>query len=108
MESCAPTPAPARAVPASPDASRVILVEDDPALLRSLARIATAAGFEVTTAENGAVALDLLSTTSFDAVVSDIQMPALDGMGLLRALRERGQDVPVVLMSAAPTVETAM
>jgi len=85
------------------------LVADDDALVRgALARSLTATGYEVTTAANGREATELLADAQFDAVVSDIGMPEVDGIQLLRAIRQRDNDVPVVLITGAPDVATAM
>lgn len=85
-----------------PSRGRVLLVDDEPELRRTLRRSLTRNGFEVLEAENGRVALDLLRRHAFEAVVSDVRMPEMDGVQLLhQALREFPL-VPVVLMSAAP------
>lgn len=80
----------------------MLLVDDEPELRRTLRRSLTRNGFEVLEAENGRVALELLRQHTFEAVVSDVRMPEMDGVQLLhQALREFPL-VPVVLMSAAP------
>jgi EAL domain-containing protein (putative c-di-GMP-specific phosphodiesterase class I) len=66
------------------------------------------AGYETRTAMNGREAIAMLDGESFEAVVSDIKMPEMDGIQLLRAVRERDSDVPVVLMTASPDVSSAM
>lgn len=91
-----------------PSRPRILIVDDEPGLARATARILTNAGNEVTTASNGREAFELLKQTSFDAVVSDISMPELDGIALLRTLRQRDQDVPVILMTGAPDMATAL
>lgn len=87
---------------------RILLVDDEPLLLKATARALRHAGFEVETATNGNHALALLANTRFEAILSDISMPELDGIQLLRSVRERDADVPVVLMTGAPEVATAM
>jgi EAL domain-containing protein (putative c-di-GMP-specific phosphodiesterase class I) len=87
---------------------KVLLVEDDEQVRRSLARSLVATGYEVVTAENGQRALSLLGDSTFDVIVSDIAMPELDGIQLLRAIRERDTDVPVVLVTGVPDVATAI
>jgi EAL domain-containing protein (putative c-di-GMP-specific phosphodiesterase class I) len=86
---------------------RVLVVEDEPALLRAMARALGSAGFEVTTAMNGREAVEILATTEVDAVVSDIRMPDMDGIQLLRAVREKDLELPVILVTASPEVQTA-
>lgn len=85
----------------------VLCVDDEPAIQRLLTRALTDAGYEVVTASDGLAARELMSRRSFDVIVSDISMPGLDGIGLLRAVRETDLDVPVVLMTGAPSSESA-
>ena len=98
-----------RSQPASTEARpRILVVDDEAPLLRATRRILTAAGYEVTTAANGREAIDVILHTSFDVIVSDISMPELDGIQLLRTVRQRDLDVPVVLMTGSPDVSTAV
>jgi EAL domain-containing protein (putative c-di-GMP-specific phosphodiesterase class I)/CheY-like chemotaxis protein len=87
---------------------RVLVAEDDDQVRRPLMRCLSLAGYEVAGAENGRQAHELLDGGNFDAVVSDIAMPELDGIQLLRLIRERDSDLPVVLVTGAPDVATAM
>ena len=86
----------------------VLLVDDDRALLRILGMLLRKMGFKVATAEDGAQATGLARSRSFDAIVSDINMPDMDGLQLLRTIREQDLDVPVILMTGNPGLETAM
>ncbi len=92
---------------ASPTA-RVLVVDDERLLLDTAARILRSNGYETHTASNGREAAALLGGNAFDAIVSDIRMPEMDGLQLLRLVRERDSDVPVVLMTASPDLNTAM
>ena len=87
---------------------RVLLVDDDDQLLRAYERTLTKAGYAVLTAFNGVHAIEMMNAGGFDAVVSDISMPKMDGIALLRAVRERDLDLPVLLLTGDPTVETAV
>jgi EAL domain-containing protein (putative c-di-GMP-specific phosphodiesterase class I) len=87
---------------------RVLLVDDEPALQRAYRRSLTAAGFDVETAGNGAEAVRLFRDGTFHTVVSDIAMPEMNGVQLLHAIREYDLDVPVVLVTGEPSVETAI
>jgi EAL domain-containing protein (putative c-di-GMP-specific phosphodiesterase class I) len=89
------------------EACKVLLIDDHPKLLRALAKILGHAGYEVTTAGDGREALEQLRLASFDAIVSDIMMPHMTGLELLRAVREQDLDVPVILMTGAPGMESA-
>src|SRR5207253_1817707 len=76
--------------------------------LRIFKRTLVSAGFAVDAASDGAQAVDLLKMGDYDAVVSDITMPGMDGLELLRAVRERDLDMPVILMTGDPALATAM
>jgi EAL domain-containing protein (putative c-di-GMP-specific phosphodiesterase class I) len=86
----------------------VLVVDDDAALARSLQRLLKTAGFEVVLAPNGTAAVELLMSRAFDVVLSDIQMPGMSGVELLSVVRAYDLDVPVILMTGAPSLETAM
>ena len=98
--------------PVAPDVARgpirVLLVDDEHAIARGLGRLLNAAGCVVTPAYDGALAMKALETGTFDVVVSDIRMPNMDGLTLLRAIRGRDLDMPVVFLTGSPTVETAV
>jgi EAL domain-containing protein (putative c-di-GMP-specific phosphodiesterase class I) len=86
----------------------VLVVDDDPSLLAVYVRAIAAAGFEVETAHDGKSAVALLAEKRFDTIVSDISMPELDGIGVLRAVRLQDLDVPVVLVTGDASLETAL
>ena len=77
---------------------RVLLVDDEPSVRAALKELVEARGWEPLVAGSGAQALELLDRA--DAVVTDFSMPEMDGMELLRAIRERDQSLPVVLLTA--------
>jgi PAS domain S-box-containing protein len=85
----------------------VLVVDDDDAIRRTIRRILTAAGFAVVEAANGKDAVVALGRGKFEAVVSDLQMPDLDGLGLLRKVRAVDLDLPVILVTGQPDVATA-
>jgi EAL domain-containing protein (putative c-di-GMP-specific phosphodiesterase class I)/ActR/RegA family two-component response regulator len=87
---------------------RILIVDDEDALLRVLAKMLGAAGYDVTTASDGARATELLSEKTFDAIVSDIDMPKMNGIQLLQTVRQYDADVPVVLMTGNPNLDTAV
>jgi len=93
---------------ASPPRGKILLVDDEDALLRITARLLTAEGYEVRTAKDGHAASALLAECTFDTVVSDIDMPRIGGIKLLQIIRERDLDVPVILLTGVPDVKTAM
>jgi EAL domain-containing protein (putative c-di-GMP-specific phosphodiesterase class I) len=89
-------------------ATRVLLVDDEPALTRALGKLLTMAGYDLTIAHNGRQAIQRLETATFDVIVSDIRMPGMDGLSLLRAIRAKDLDLPVVFLTGSPTLETAV
>ncbi len=86
----------------------VLVADDEPSFARAVARLLGSAGFHVTTANNGAEAADAIANEAFEVILSDIQMPELSGVDLLSLVRNHDLDVPVILMTAAPTLETAL
>jgi DNA-binding SARP family transcriptional activator len=86
---------------------KTILVVEDEALPRRLVeRCLSGAGYKVVTAEDGAAALLALGAHRFDLVVSDIDMPNLDGLALLRVMSERGIDTPAMFLTAMTATES--
>ncbi|MGE0323415.1 MAG: EAL domain-containing protein [Polyangiaceae bacterium] len=92
----------------APADTRVLLVDDEPALLKALARHLEYEGIEVKTCESAAKALELLDAERFDVVVSDIAMPTMSGVELLRAVKSSRRHLPVILITGAPDVRTAV
>jgi len=95
------------AVALAPGSTRVLLVDDDDAVLKVTQRILKKAGHEVVICQSGHEALAELSRETFDVMVSDVHMPGLSGLNLLRAVREHDLDLPVVLVTGNPDVATA-
>lgn len=94
---------PAEPPPPAPAApTQLLLVDDDPAILRMFSTLFAKHGFQVTTASDGAEGFELALQRSFDAVLADLNMPHLDGWGMLRALREdfRTRELPIAFLSA--------
>ena len=82
----------------------VLMVDDDPDVRTSVARGLRHSGFDVRVAATGKEALRLLSSESHDALVLDVQMPELDGVAVVTALRALGNDIPICVLSARDTV----
>lgn len=91
--------------------ARILLVEDSPEVSLSVREILKAAGHSVVEAGNGVAGLAALKDGKFDLIVSDIWMPEMDGIALLKALRGSGNNIPVVVISGgapnAPLTYTA-
>ncbi|TAL01224.1 MAG: response regulator [Rhodospirillaceae bacterium] len=91
--------------------ANILLVEDSHEVSLTVQEILSAAGHTVATAENGTQALARLKTGSFDLIISDIWMPEMDGIALLKAVRGAGNAIPVIVISGgapnAPLTYTA-
>ena len=79
---------------------RLLLAEDEKSLSRAVAAILKKNHYEVDCVYDGEEALDYLATVPYDGVILDIMMPKLDGLSVLRRLRERGSQVPVLMLTA--------
>jgi PAS domain S-box-containing protein len=79
---------------------RVLVVDDDPGMCRTLAEILTAEGCRVETAADGAEALARVQSSPFDVVLTDVVMPKMDGHELFCEIRVRYPDLPVLMMTA--------
>ncbi len=88
--------------------SRVLIVDDERSNLDSLERIFAREGWSVVTAESGPRALEILRRERVAVLVTDLMMPGMDGVELLRAARAVSPDTEVVLITAYGTVETAV
>src|SRR6516165_2743349 len=87
---------------------RVLIVEDDSAARVGLEQLVKSWGFMAESAIDGEEALEKVTTFRPAIVISDLVMPRLDGLGLLRALQQQGADVTTLLLTAQGTVETAV
>lgn len=94
--------------PSPSSRGHVLIVEDDRNLLELYTEILLEEGYEVAAALDGLGALRALEGDAFDLVLTDVVMPGGTGVDVLRAVRERDLDVPVVLVTGNPTVETAV
>jgi EAL domain-containing protein (putative c-di-GMP-specific phosphodiesterase class I)/CheY-like chemotaxis protein len=85
----------------------ILMVDDDPMILRAYGRRLEKAGFDITRASSGAEALATLRGRDFDAVVSDIDMPQMNGIELLMAIRAKDLQLPLIFATGGPSVDTA-
>ena len=87
---------------------RVLVVDDEAAMRRVLEIMLQKMGHETRVASNGREALELVQRQSFDLVLTDLRMPEMDGVALLDALRAQDVGVPVIILTAYGTVESAV
>jgi DNA-binding NtrC family response regulator len=88
--------------------ARILLVEDEINMARTLAKNLERAGHSVAHAPHGQAALTRLADGSFDVVLTDLKMPVMDGMALLRAMHDRGFSAAVVVLTGYGTIESAV
>jgi response regulator RpfG family c-di-GMP phosphodiesterase len=86
--------------------ARILVVEDD-TNIRTFCQRLLRLTYDVSTAENGAVAVGMLQQQPFDLVLTDMQMPQMDGLELLQHIRQNHPDIDVVMLTAFATVDTA-
>jgi DNA-binding NtrC family response regulator len=86
----------------------ILIIDDEAALRQTLARILQQAGFEVTTAENGEQGLSFIQTTNFDLVFLDLRMPGMAGMDALKLIHASFPNLPVILFTAQPDLNSAV
>ena len=86
----------------------VLVVDDEPTVARTTERLLGREGYRVTVAHGGQEAIDLARANAFDAIVSDLDMPDVDGRALLRAIRKSNLDVPFVFLTGNPDLQSAI
>ncbi|MET0795505.1 MAG: EAL domain-containing response regulator, partial [Polyangiaceae bacterium] len=87
--------------------TKVLLVDDDTAVRNALRRILETRGYRVHACSSGSEALEQIALVGYDAMVSDVRMPGMNGLKLLRAVRERDLDLPVILVTGNPDLASA-
>ena len=79
---------------------KILVAEDDAQLQQLFCRVLTRSGFTALGASDGVAALEILEHESIDLIISDIMMPRMDGYTLSRSLREAGNHIPVLMITA--------
>src|SRR5690242_21493473 len=90
------------------DKKQVLIVDDEPNLRKILAAQLSRDGYDVITAEDGEQGLSMLREHHIDLVVTDLKMPKIDGMTLLREALAEQPELPIVMITAHGTVDTAV
>ena len=88
--------------------SKVLVVDDDPFALRSIADVLGGESYQVVTAASGSEALDMLRQDSFHLVLADLKMPEVDGLEVLRQARELAPQAVVLMLTGYASVESAI
>ncbi|MBQ6582918.1 MAG: response regulator transcription factor [Mogibacterium sp.] len=84
---------------------RLLLAEDEKSLSRALVKILEHSNYSVDAAYDGEEALDVLDVTEYDGIILDIMMPKVDGLTVLRKIRERGNLTPVLMLTARSEID---
>lgn len=87
---------------------RILIVDDEPSIRKVLQAHLTRQGYDVETASDGALAMETLTRAPFNVVVSDLKMPRIGGMELLQWVQEHQPGLPLILITAHGTVNTAV
>jgi EAL domain-containing protein (putative c-di-GMP-specific phosphodiesterase class I) len=95
------------AAPDDDQPPRVLVVDDEPDVREAFAELLEDSGFAVSTASTAAEALDHVESSGWQTIVTDIVMPGMDGLQLLRKIREHDLEVPVIVVTGQPTVDFA-
>ncbi|MFW5692102.1 MAG: response regulator transcription factor [Chloroflexota bacterium] len=95
-------------IPSSEDNAYVLVVDDEGANRYSVSKTLQRVGYIVAEAASGEEALEMMAKQPFDVVLTDIRMPGLDGVELLRRIKEESPDVIVILMTAYASLGTAV
>jgi DNA-binding NtrC family response regulator len=87
---------------------RILIVDDDEAIRELLKDFFQGLGYEMATAVNGSEALTMISQQDFDCILSDYVMPDMNGLELLEQLRKQKKNIPFLMITGYPTIETAV
>ena len=88
--------------------AKILIVDDEPDMLKLLSMILREkTSYEITTTNNPMEAIELAKQGGFDLVISDLKMPVLDGMEIIDAVKKIDEDIPVIIITAFASVESA-
>ena len=102
------TPSSRESVPFDEVRKRVLIVEDDDAVASLYRRVLTRPDYQLYRACDGDEAVSLVENTPFDAIVSDLAMPGMNGVALLKFVRNHDRDVPIVIVTGKPELDSAI
>jgi DNA-binding NtrC family response regulator len=87
---------------------KVLIVDDDSSIRNMLTIVLKKAGYDVTSSENGYIALDKLAKENFDLIISDIKMPGIHGIELLKRIKATHPEIPVIMITAYASANDAV
>ncbi len=86
---------------------KILIIDDEEGVRKTLKKIMEKEGYEVDTAENSKIAFKLLEKKSYDTIVTDIILPGMSGIELLKSIRENNPELPVIVITGYPNLDTA-
>lgn len=87
---------------------RILIVEDDQMLLKTMEALLTVRGYLITLAKNGKEALEKIATNRYDLVLTDLMLPYSNGFEIISKLNQEGKKTPVIIISSAHAEETVL
>src|SRR5437899_2219984 len=90
------------------EVEKILVVDDEPSILKLLKEVLTQWGYHVACVGTGAEALEAIRTERFDAAITDIRMPEMSGLDLLREIKRHDESIEVVVMTGYPTIASAV
>ena len=87
---------------------RILVVEDDEGIRDLLVETLTRWGFEPVLAENGQVGLEKFHSESFSIIITDVRMPIMDGLTMLKAMKREKPKIPIIVITGYPSVDSAV
>jgi CheY-like chemotaxis protein len=92
----------------APGSHHILLVEDEPNVAKGLQLVLNDEGYGVETASTGGSALDMFRGNGFDLVVSDLRLPDIDGMEVIKNIKEQKPEVKIIIITGYPSVSSAV
>ena len=92
----------------SRDKTKILIIDDEPRMCQSLQSLLTNDGYQVVIADAGQKGISYIRENGFDLVISDIRMPDVDGMEILKVAKSKDENLPVILMTGYASLETAI
>ena len=90
------------------DETKVLVVDDEAVIREGVKRILENSGFEVETCASGRLALEMIQEKDFELVITDLKMPGMGGMEVLKTIKILQPEVPVIVITGYSTVDTAV
>ena len=91
-----------------PDRPRILVVDDEEAVRDLIARSLSSAEYDVDTAEDGATAVERLQANDYDLLITDLKMPGMDGLSVIREARRKSADMPIIIITGFSTEASAI